>query len=449
MSNVTIIRDASSDWLEIARLEGDEIFIFSPFITGESVKDILSVKGEKALFIFTSLKMSSVLSGSLELKILLELMESGASIWHHETLHAKIIYSSQHGVIGSQNFTRGGKQNLEASVKIVMSDENIEQMSSFIEEAKEDAVLLSKEDIRSFEAECGKIKSENPKLIKKLVEPKIFKSALEKKKTLLENREKSLSTLIDEINKSGQIQYKVRLTKKKWKSDWAKGTYHTLVRKNKDTDFHYNLKSKLCMVLGTNKLFFIKKNHTQITQFFKSGRYLFHSHKIRDQFGYFYSEEGSDLNSLHTVSIKVHLYDPTETEDAANIHIQLSTFFYDFDLRLHFNGLEIIEISKSEKITIQPVTWLDSEDGAGDYSQHFAYPNFVARQSFMVSELQDFFQTDKFLECLGENRITEWHFDNRTYLERLFVSAKPDLFINWNYRNIMNFLVLGSSQKKD
>ena len=135
MSNVTIIRDASSDWLEIARLGGDEIFIFSPFITGESVKDVLSEKGDKTLLIFTSLKMSSVLSGSLELKILKDLMEEGASIWHHPSLHAKIIYSSQHGVIGSQNFTRGGKQNLEASVKIIMSKENIEEMSAFIEEA--------------------------------------------------------------------------------------------------------------------------------------------------------------------------------------------------------------------------------------------------------------------------------------------------------------------------
>ena len=91
MTNSSIIRDSSTDWLEIASLDGDELFVFSPFITGESVKDILAAKRNKTFFVFTSLRMNSVLSGSLDLKVLQHLIENGASVWHHETLHAKIL----------------------------------------------------------------------------------------------------------------------------------------------------------------------------------------------------------------------------------------------------------------------------------------------------------------------------------------------------------------------
>ena len=79
MTNSSIIRDSSTDWLEIASLDGGELFVFSPFITGESVKDILAAKRDKTFFVFTSLRMNSVLSGSLDLKVLQHLIENGAS----------------------------------------------------------------------------------------------------------------------------------------------------------------------------------------------------------------------------------------------------------------------------------------------------------------------------------------------------------------------------------
>ena len=144
MSEIRLLRDASDEWLKVASVEdaANELFIFSPYITGQSLSRVNTVKGDKKLLVFTCLDTMPVIQGSLDTDVLLDMIDGGATIWHHPKLHAKIIFSAQNSVVGSQNFTRKGSINLEASVSLNMDNSSILEMRAFIEDAKKDAVML-------------------------------------------------------------------------------------------------------------------------------------------------------------------------------------------------------------------------------------------------------------------------------------------------------------------
>ena len=163
MNEVALLRDASDAWMRVASVEdsANELFIFSPYITGDSLSRVNTVKGEKKLLVFTCLDTMPVIQGSLDTDVLLEMIDGGATIWHHSRLHAKIIFSAQTSVVGSQNFTRKGSQNLEASVSFNMDNNSISEMRAFIEDAKKEAVMLTREEIIDFRRKCDELASQH------------------------------------------------------------------------------------------------------------------------------------------------------------------------------------------------------------------------------------------------------------------------------------------------
>ena len=65
--NVVILKDARKAWLSVAQLENheNEIFIFSPYITGEIMGEIVKLKGDKRINLVTSLNSSALISEAL------------------------------------------------------------------------------------------------------------------------------------------------------------------------------------------------------------------------------------------------------------------------------------------------------------------------------------------------------------------------------------------------
>lgn len=113
-----LFEDVSSKWLELAKeaKSDQEIFIFSPYITGNLIPEIVKFAPNNPLFIITCLSADAYLGGALDTNILTSLLEQGAKIFHLPRLHAKLMLIGSNFSVGSQNFTEGGKANIEASL---------------------------------------------------------------------------------------------------------------------------------------------------------------------------------------------------------------------------------------------------------------------------------------------------------------------------------------------
>ena len=63
-----------------------EIFIFSPYITGDVLDEIIQNADNKTINIVTSLKAQSVISKSLDIDLLKRLIIEGAKLFSHPNL---------------------------------------------------------------------------------------------------------------------------------------------------------------------------------------------------------------------------------------------------------------------------------------------------------------------------------------------------------------------------
>ena len=156
--NVVILKDASKAWVTVAERPSDdgEIIVFSPYITGELIEEIVTVSEDKSVLVITSLKAQSVIAGSLDLGLLRKLVEDGVKVFSHENLHAKLLVNGDDTIIGSQNFTTGGTFNLETSVQLELSAKNRSVLNQIINDALADSVKLTTEIIDEYELECAK-----------------------------------------------------------------------------------------------------------------------------------------------------------------------------------------------------------------------------------------------------------------------------------------------------
>lgn len=470
MSEVNIVRDASSHWIEVASAEdgANELFIFSPYITGSSVEEIFEAKRDKKLFVFTSLDVMSVVNKSLDTDILLNLIDRGATIWHHPNLHAKVIYSARFSVIGSQNFTRGGKSNLEASVRLELNETNINEMRAFIEEAKSEAVIISKDEIQNFKNNCELLKKEHQGIIDKINEINAApKTAGDRKKNAERQILGALSNLIDEVNKNSRPIKPVKLVPKKWQSEWTTGVhgeYLTFQIKRKGQSLlYFPYKGKverldgtpLCIDANTLTPFWVQTNNTQISKFYCGRRYWFTSKKILEKADIRppavsgWSRSGYDLNGCEVV---VNLHNPSESETNSNIKINMHAGdFYELNLELFFNGFEFIEQNKNEIINVS-----QQEEKPGE---EYYIENWEMRQALVVSEIQNFIQNKGFIPPMFEqyfqtaarrysNEVKETREQTETFgrvaLDRLLFTSKERAFGRLMYGEEYNFLVLGN-----
>ena len=78
--NVIIVRDAPKPGLPLQKACNDGEIIFSPYITGELINEIVAVSEDKSVLLITSLKAQSVIAGSLDLN-LLQISEDGVKVF--------------------------------------------------------------------------------------------------------------------------------------------------------------------------------------------------------------------------------------------------------------------------------------------------------------------------------------------------------------------------------
>lgn len=135
---VKILKDATETWLELAKSPAinNELFIITPYFTGTVIPEIIEAAKSKRIVFITCLNTNSVLSGSVDLGIVEQLLTKNQdiSIYSHPQLHSKLIYNGYSVVVGSQNFTRKGKTNLEASVFIGQDFADQDFLNPMIEE---------------------------------------------------------------------------------------------------------------------------------------------------------------------------------------------------------------------------------------------------------------------------------------------------------------------------
>ena len=127
--------DAFDLWLKsVADPEnaGHDIFIFSPFITGDLILKLFEEAKYGDAYLITNVKAQSVLAGSLDLAILKQLLQNDVKVFHLENLHSKILFYCHDLVIGSQNFTRGGRKNEEATVGITVTNEIFDEIIDYV-----------------------------------------------------------------------------------------------------------------------------------------------------------------------------------------------------------------------------------------------------------------------------------------------------------------------------
>lgn len=90
--------------------------VFSPFITSNTAESVTAQLDGRASEIHTVFKVELFAMGSSSLTTLKKLIDQGHSLYHVERLHAKIVLvPGVFASLGSQNLTRGGIKNREAS----------------------------------------------------------------------------------------------------------------------------------------------------------------------------------------------------------------------------------------------------------------------------------------------------------------------------------------------
>ena len=149
---IRFLRDASQAWLSVAELPNrdNEVFILSPYVTGDIIEEITRASIGKTIHLITAFNSNSVVSKSLDLSVLQQLLKRGVKIYSHPSLHAKILINGNQAVIGSQNFTKGGKFNKEASLQLSLSSSERDELNEFINEILSEAKYITKKDIDDF-----------------------------------------------------------------------------------------------------------------------------------------------------------------------------------------------------------------------------------------------------------------------------------------------------------
>ena len=157
----------------------------------------------------TSLNSSALISGSLDIAILSELLDEGVRIFQIRLCMQKILLNGNIGVIGSQNFTTGGAFNLEASVLMSLSEKNKAEMNEIINEVFENSIVLTREVLEEFKSFFDKYEEQLSELhlaLKKV--DNFLQQKLEDKKEKLKNRKELTQDEIDNSIKSKVIRRK-------------------------------------------------------------------------------------------------------------------------------------------------------------------------------------------------------------------------------------------------
>ena len=87
----------------------------SPYLTSKTAEEIITRFEPESSDIYTVFTLENFASGASSINTVSKLMSSGHRVFHIPELHAKMVIAKNFATIGSQNLTRGGSKNKEAS----------------------------------------------------------------------------------------------------------------------------------------------------------------------------------------------------------------------------------------------------------------------------------------------------------------------------------------------
>jgi len=229
--NVILLRDASKAWVSVAELPSreNEIFILTPYVTGSIIKEIVTASGTKTVHLITSLNAQSVIAKSLDLELIRELLARQVKVYSHDKLHAKILINGDQAIIGSQNFTTGGKFNKEASVHLKLTANNQDNLAKIINDVIEGSTYLTLKEIDRFQHLCKKYFDELNELNVKLNQ---INSSITQNEILTDHQGLNKDQQIFLQNPAPTIHASVRL--RSWTSAWIDSALYTAIVSSKD-----------------------------------------------------------------------------------------------------------------------------------------------------------------------------------------------------------------------
>lgn len=229
--NVILLRDASKAWVSVAELPSreNEIFILTPYVTGSIIKEIVTASGTKTVHLITSLNAQSVIAKSLDLELIRELLAKQVKVYSHDKLHAKILINGDQAIIGSQNFTTGGKFNKEASVHLKLTASNQDNLAKIINDVIEGSTYLTLKEIDKFQHLCKKYFDELNELNIKLNQ---INSSITQNEILTDHQGLNKDQQIFLQNPAPTIHASVRL--RSWKSANIESALYTAIVSSKD-----------------------------------------------------------------------------------------------------------------------------------------------------------------------------------------------------------------------
>jgi len=352
-----LFEDISSQWLEMAKeaKAGQEIFIFSPFITGSLITEVCKVALSNPVFVITSLKPDAYLGGSLDVGVLTDLLSKNVKVFHHSKLHAKLMLVGSKLTVGSQNFTDGGKYNEEASLVCDVSKDQIEILEKKITDLLKEADAIDKVILEKFVHDCENIREQYEEIQKMLEAVDVdideyFELGVQQRKPELQE-----VGVIKSNFGTHYVPIPVKVREKEYsllyygEKNIDMATYYTLVstRKNEILNKFWknglpqiqenleHLKYQmryLCFELNSLQLFWVRANSSQIGKF-----------GLGCTFTNWKSPDGKE-------PIRVILQNPYESEDFANIKIKFDTEQYgQINIGVLFTGTSFNLKSHSNK----------------------------------------------------------------------------------------------------
>lgn len=112
------MRSAIGSWQTALRETSGPVVLMSPFITSRTAESVVGA-ARTAPRVFTRFEAALFASGASRLGTLRALIGMGVEIRHLERLHAKIVLTPEYVAVGSQNLTRGGGKQREATATFV------------------------------------------------------------------------------------------------------------------------------------------------------------------------------------------------------------------------------------------------------------------------------------------------------------------------------------------
>ncbi|MEG4024434.1 phospholipase D-like domain-containing protein [Microcoleus sp. S13C4] len=185
------LRNISRRWHTEIKKVDDKVIILSPYLTSKTAEAILKGSNYTECEVYTIFSVRNFVSGASSLKTLKTLHQCGCKLYHLPRLHAKIIIApGRFATIGSQNLTRNGVKNKEASV-----------------------ITFDKEEVKKIEEMLGRWLIECKPITTEMMNELEAKITALRKKFSLINRElnKEISTLEDDLwsNEDERIENKL------------------------------------------------------------------------------------------------------------------------------------------------------------------------------------------------------------------------------------------------